>query len=380
MTGRSAFEPPAATTAGSLSEDTVEIGAPGDALGLSPGEPDRPKARSDADSPRPGEWRRHRRCGDRKRRPCPTTAHGLRLGVRRIRCSSTFPATAAILRGFDDLARRIGVDGDDVRVFDYRWAWPSNDPIEASRRATRRRRRRRTRRLPGGARRRRQTDLPRRTQQGWGRDHRGCRPMGSNTRSSGLMRLWGRPSSIRRSRAGRSGCSRAWAGFTATRPTTVCSTPSDAVGPAVGTSATASGEKSGVEVVIVRNPDAGFTNFRDRPDGVRVYDLDDGGGGMLESLPEHLRDVEPDGGGAQLRAAQRHRRSLHRSRGETGWLVHVADLEPARDAALGPSPRRRIRRNGSSLRAMPGGTDAGHHERLGVADAVASGMLGGRMK
>jgi hypothetical protein len=45
------------------------------------------------------------------------------------------------------------------------------------------------------------------------------------------------------------------------------------------------GERSGVEVVIVRNPDAVFTNFRDRPDGVRVYDLDDGGGSMLGRFP-----------------------------------------------------------------------------------------------
>ncbi|MEA2010736.1 MAG: hypothetical protein U9N78_08530, partial [Actinomycetota bacterium] len=46
------------------------------------------------------------------------------------------------------------------------------------------------------------------------------------------------------------------------------------------------GERSGVEVVIVRNPDAGFTNFWGRPDDVRVYDLDDGGGSMLRRFPD----------------------------------------------------------------------------------------------
>lgn len=36
------------------------------------------------------------------------------------------------------------------------------------------------------------------------------------------------------------------------------------------------GEASGVEVIAVRNRDALVTNFTDRPDGLRVFDLDDG--------------------------------------------------------------------------------------------------------
>ncbi|MEN8239123.1 MAG: hypothetical protein ABFR53_07980, partial [Actinomycetota bacterium] len=37
------------------------------------------------------------------------------------------------------------------------------------------------------------------------------------------------------------------------------------------------GEASGVEVIAIRNPDAVFTNFRDQPDGLRVFDLVDDG-------------------------------------------------------------------------------------------------------
>jgi len=37
------------------------------------------------------------------------------------------------------------------------------------------------------------------------------------------------------------------------------------------------GEKSGVEVIAVRNPDAVVTNFTDDPEGLRVYDLVDDG-------------------------------------------------------------------------------------------------------
>lgn len=38
------------------------------------------------------------------------------------------------------------------------------------------------------------------------------------------------------------------------------------------------GERAGVEVVAIRNPDAELTNFTDEPDGLRVYDLASDGG------------------------------------------------------------------------------------------------------
>ena len=39
------------------------------------------------------------------------------------------------------------------------------------------------------------------------------------------------------------------------------------------------GEDAGVEVLVLRNPKAGITNFDDRPDGLRVYDVPDVGRG-----------------------------------------------------------------------------------------------------
>lgn len=46
------------------------------------------------------------------------------------------------------------------------------------------------------------------------------------------------------------------------------------------------GDASGVEVIAIRNLDAEVTNFRDRPEGLRVYDLvHDGGGPARYLLP-----------------------------------------------------------------------------------------------
>ena len=42
------------------------------------------------------------------------------------------------------------------------------------------------------------------------------------------------------------------------------------------------GDASGVEVIAIRNPDALVTNFTDEPDGLRVYDIDDGGSHPLD--------------------------------------------------------------------------------------------------
>jgi len=54
------------------------------------------------------------------------------------------------------------------------------------------------------------------------------------------------------------------------------------------------GEASGVEVIAIRNPDALVTNFRDEPDGLRVYDLDDLGPHPLDrpwDLPAVLSGI-----------------------------------------------------------------------------------------
>jgi len=44
------------------------------------------------------------------------------------------------------------------------------------------------------------------------------------------------------------------------------------------------GDSSGVEVLVIRNPDAGVTSFNDHPKGLRVYDLDDGKGPATERI------------------------------------------------------------------------------------------------
>jgi hypothetical protein len=44
------------------------------------------------------------------------------------------------------------------------------------------------------------------------------------------------------------------------------------------------GDVSGVEVMVVRNPKAGITNFADAPEGLRVYEASDGGPGFLRTL------------------------------------------------------------------------------------------------
>jgi hypothetical protein len=44
------------------------------------------------------------------------------------------------------------------------------------------------------------------------------------------------------------------------------------------------GDASGVEVMVVRNPKAGITNFADIPEGLRVYEASDEGPGFLRTL------------------------------------------------------------------------------------------------
>jgi hypothetical protein len=44
------------------------------------------------------------------------------------------------------------------------------------------------------------------------------------------------------------------------------------------------GVASGVQVMVVRNPQSGVANFADLPEGLRVYEAADGGPGLLETL------------------------------------------------------------------------------------------------
>jgi hypothetical protein len=51
------------------------------------------------------------------------------------------------------------------------------------------------------------------------------------------------------------------------------------------------GEASGVEVVVMRNPQAAVTNFADVPEGLRVYEASDGGPGFMATLFTHPWDL-----------------------------------------------------------------------------------------
>ena len=276
-------EQPAVTRTGSLTADTAGIGAPGDALGLSPGEPDRPRP------------------GPRRIPLAPASGAGIGgaviasavLARRRHTGSASDPRDPLFVyvpghggdpRGFDDLASRIGVDGDDVRVFDYRWAWPSNDPLEASRRAT----------ADDAA------DALGAYLAALGADGRPIYLVGHSKGGAVITEVVGRwdqhpivgvdavvgaaildpPIS-----SGPLGLLQSLGWFHSSTADDGLFDPIRCGWSGCRDIRDGLGQKSGVEVVIVRNPDAGFTNFRDRPDGVRVYDLDDGRGGMLSRFP-----------------------------------------------------------------------------------------------
>ncbi len=189
--------------------------------------------------------------------------------------------------GFDDLAGRIGVDPGDVRVFDYRWAWASSDPVEASRWAP-----------TGDA-----ADALGAYLAALGSDGRAIYLVGHSKGGAVITEVVGRwdahpeigvdavigaaildppiasgPLGLLQSIGWLHGDTADDGLFDPVRcGWTGCVDIRDGLG-----------ERSGVEVVIVRNPDAGFTNFWGRPDDVRIYDLDDGGGSMFARFPDVL--------------------------------------------------------------------------------------------
>jgi len=186
--------------------------------------------------------------------------------------------------GFSDIANRIGIETEDVRVFDYRWAWPSGDRIEASRRAS-----------TGDA-----ADALSAYLAALGEDGRPIYLVGHSKGGAVITEVvarWDAHPDMR---------------IAAVTGATILDPPI-AAGPlgalqSIGWfhSGTADdgmfdpircgwdgcrdvrnglGSRSDVDVVMVRNPDARLTNFWGRPDGVRVYDLDDGAGDMLDPFP-----------------------------------------------------------------------------------------------
>ena len=195
------------------------------------------------------------------------------------------PGHAGDPRGFDDLAARMGIDPKDVRVFDYRWAWPTADMIEASRRAT----------TDDAA------DALGAYLAALGSDGRPIYLVGHSKGGAVITEVVSRWDAVPA------------LGVDAVIGATILDPPISSgplgllqsLGWVHGETADDGlfspvrcgwtgchdvrdrlGERSGVEVVIVRNPDAGFTNFRDRPERVRVYDLDDRGGSMQSRFPD----------------------------------------------------------------------------------------------
>lgn len=229
--------------------------------------------------------------------------------------------------GFADLAGRMGIGQGDIRVFDYRWAWPHDDPVEASRRAP----------TEDAA------DALGAYLAALGADGRAIYVVGHSKGGAVITEVVSR--------------------WDAHPEMTVESVTGAAIlDPPIATGplgilqslgwfhgATADdglfepvrcdlggcvdvrdglGQRAGVGVVIVRNPDAGFTNFYGRPDGVRVFDLDDGGGSVFSRVPDPFAMLR--------RMSEAHNSVLHSDT--------VADCIAAESRSTGscawPEPRR----------------------------------------
>jgi pimeloyl-ACP methyl ester carboxylesterase len=279
-------------------------------------------------------------------------------------------------QGFDDLAQRIGVDGDDVRVFDYRWAWPSDDPIEASQRAT----------ADDAA------DALSAYLAALGADGRPIYLVGHSKGGAVITEVVGRwdehptvgvaavvgaaildppissgPLGLLQSLGWLHGNTADDGLFHPVRcGWTGCRDVRDGLG-----------RKSGVEVVIVRNPDAGFTNFRDRPDGVRVYDLDDGGGGLLGRFPNIFA--------MWGRMGEAHNSVLHNDTVAACIAAEAKRVGSCRWPTSNPTETLRSGRrlDEGTVKRQQSARDAGRHGRRASRTpwrrgSGASGMLGGR--
>ncbi|MEA3501888.1 MAG: hypothetical protein U9R47_03875 [Actinomycetota bacterium] len=187
--------------------------------------------------------------------------------------------------GFEDLAGRIGVEPGDLRVFDYRWSWASSDPVEASRWAP-----------TGDA-----ADALDAYLAALGSDGRPIYLVGHSKGGAVITEVVGRWDASPESgvdavigatildppiAAGPLGLLQSIGWFSGDAADDGLFNPVRCGWTGCRDIRNGLGERSGVEVVIVRNPDAGLTNFWGRPDGVRVYDLNDGGGSMLGRFPD----------------------------------------------------------------------------------------------
>lgn len=196
------------------------------------------------------------------------------------------PGHGGSLTGFSDLANRMGVDGDDVRVFDYRWAFPSNDRIDASRWA------------------------PADDAAGalgaylaaQGEYHERIYVVGHSKGGAVVAELIARwdeqpviaPESVTGAALLDAPIADGQLGELQSYGYVIGHVPDDGHYDPIKcswfecTDTRANlGRMAGVEVIAIRNPDAVFTNFTKKPEGLRVYDLvDDGRPNAARLLPD----------------------------------------------------------------------------------------------
>ena len=237
--------------------------------------------------------------------------------------------------GFADLASRIGVGEDQIAVFDYRWVWPSEDPIDASQWA----------RTSDAA------DALHAQVATLSRDHERIYVVAHSKGGAIVTEMvsrWDERPAV---------AVPAVTGVILLDPA-IAAGPlgwGQSVGWLVGRVADDGkfdpircgltgchdirenlGRSAGVEVVVVRNPDAVVTSFRDRPAGLRVYELDDGGVNAF-SLWHRPRDVLG-------RVGEAHRAVLHSDAvaacitAEAGATGSCRWPEPQPDHAPAPYP------------------------------------------
>jgi hypothetical protein len=193
--------------------------------------------------------------------------------------------------GFADLAARLGVADDRVAVFDYRWVWGSDDPIDASRWA-----------LASDA-----ADALHAQVATLASSHDRiyivAHSKGGAIVTEMIARWDERPGLAVTAVVGAMLLDPAIAagplGLGQSLGWLIGSVPDDGGFGPVRCGLTGCrdirvdlGRSAGVEVVAIRNPDGVLTNFRDRPAGLRVHDLDDGGRHPLHWWPNPIAAVQ----------------------------------------------------------------------------------------